>query len=223
VTVLRITRSAEPDPRVEEWVDAALPRLMGPALSLTGHRHDAEDLVQETLAKVILKWDNVERADSPDAYVRRAMVNTFISGKRRRSSTELVSHEAVTDERRISGRAGHDTELAARDHMWQLLATLPPRQRAVLVLRYYDDLPDAQIAEVLGCSGCRCGSPPPGPWGRGGERSPRRRTTCWPRSSLSAPEAACQGRVARPRGIPASLRESGPCPAPTADAATTLR
>lgn len=134
------------------WIDAALPRLMGAALSLTGHRQDAEDLLQDTLAKVILKWSSVDQADSPDAYVRRVMVNTFISGKRRRSSTELVSHEAVTDERRVSARGGHDSDLAARDHMWRLLATLPPRQRAVLVLRYYDDLPDAQIAEVLGCS-----------------------------------------------------------------------
>lgn len=136
------------------WIDAALPRLMGAALSLTGHRQDAEDLLQETLAKVILKWSSVNHADSPDAYVRRAMVNTFISGKRRKSSTEVVSHDVVTAERRGRGQGGegHDTDLAARDHMWQLLATLPPRQRAVLVLRYYDDLPDAQIAEVLGCS-----------------------------------------------------------------------
>jgi RNA polymerase sigma-70 factor (sigma-E family) len=136
----------------QAYIEAALPRLMGAALALTGHRHDAEDLVQETLAKVILKWGSVEGADNPDAYVRRAMVNTFISGKRRRSSTELVSHDTVTDERRVRATAGHDSDLAARDHMWRLLATLPPRQRAVMVLRYYDDLPDARIAEVLGCS-----------------------------------------------------------------------
>ena len=138
------------------WIDAALPRLMGAALSLTGHRQDAEDLLQETLAKVILKWSSVNHADSPDAYVRRVMVNTFISGKRRKSSGELVSHDVVTAEWRGRGNGhaghGHEGDLVARDHMWQLLATLPPRQRAVLVLRYYDDLPDAQIAEVLGCS-----------------------------------------------------------------------
>jgi RNA polymerase sigma-70 factor (sigma-E family) len=152
VTVLRITRSAEPDPRVEEWVDAALPRLMGVALSLTGHRQDAEDLLQETLAKVILKWRAVEQAGSPDAYVRRAMVNTFISGKRRKSSREVVSHALVTGDGIGAQVAASADDLAARDHVWRLLATLPPRQRAVLVLRYYDDLPDAQIAEVLGCS-----------------------------------------------------------------------
>lgn len=150
--MLQSLRRADETSPAEDYVNAALPRLMGAALALTGHRHDAEDLVQETLAKVVLKWRSVEEADNPDAYVRRAMVNTFISGRRRRSSTELVSHEAVTDERRVSERVGHDSELAARDHMWRLLATLPPRQRAVLVLRYYDDLPDAQIAEVLGCS-----------------------------------------------------------------------
>jgi RNA polymerase sigma-70 factor (sigma-E family) len=150
--MLRSLRRADQPSPAEDYVNAALPRLMGAALSLTGHRHDAEDLLQETLAKVILKWSSVNHADSPDAYVRRVMVNTFISSKRRRSSTEVVSHDVVTDERRAVGGDGHDADLVARDHMWRLLSTLPPRQRAVLVLRYYDDLPDAQIAEVLGCS-----------------------------------------------------------------------
>lgn len=153
--MLGIHRVHEPGVSVEQWVDAALPRLMGAALALTGHRHDAEDLVQETLAKVLVSWEKVGRADSPDAYVRRVMVNSFLSGKRKRSSTEVVSHDAVTADWRGAAQGsgdGHDSQLAARDHMWQLLATLPPRQRAVLVLRYYDDLPDAQIAEVLGCS-----------------------------------------------------------------------
>ena len=124
---------------------------MGAALSLTGHRQDAEDLLQDTLAKVILKWSSVDQADSPDAYVRRVMVNTFISGKRRRSSTELVSHEAVTDERRVSARGPRQRPRRSRPHVAPA-RDAPPRQRAVLVLRYYDDLPDAQIAEVLGCS-----------------------------------------------------------------------
>ena len=136
----------------EAYVDAALPRLMGAALALTGHRQDAEDLVQDTLARVILHWRRVEAADSPDAYVRRAMVNLFISGRRRRSSRELVSHDVVTHEGTVRTAEGHEGDVAARDHMWQLLATLTPRQRAVMVLRYYDDLPDARIAEVLGCS-----------------------------------------------------------------------
>lgn len=133
------------------YVEAALPRLMGAALSLTGNRHDAEDLVQDTLAKVLVHWRRVEQADSVDAYVRKVMVNTFVSGKRRRSSREVVSHDLVTGDA-VGSVASPAAATEDRDQVWQLLATLPPRQRAVLVLRYYDDLPDAAIAEVLGCS-----------------------------------------------------------------------
>ena len=135
----------------EAYVDAALPRLMAAAMSLTGNRHDAEDLVQDTVAKVLVHWGRVERADSADAYVRKVMVNTFVSGRRRRSSREVVSHELVTADR-VAQRPGGTASPEDRDEMWTLLATLTPRQRAVLVLRYYDDLPDAAIAEVLGCS-----------------------------------------------------------------------
>ena len=135
----------------EAYVDAALPRLMAAAMSLTGNRHDAEDLVQDTVAKVLVHWSRVERADSADAYVRKVMVNTFVSGKRRRSAREVVSHELVTADR-VGQRSGGVATPEDRDEMWRLLATLAPRQRAVLVLRYYDDLPDAAIAEVLGCS-----------------------------------------------------------------------
>ena len=134
------------------YVDGALPRLMGAALSLTGNRPDAEDLVQDTLAKVIVHWRRVESADSVDAYVRRAMVNTFVSGKRRRWSREVVSHDLVTADElaRVEGDA--TDAVVDRDHVWTMLSTLTKRQRAVLVLRYYDDLPDAAIAQALDCS-----------------------------------------------------------------------
>lgn len=134
------------------YVDAALPRLMGAALSLTGNRHDAEDLVQDTLAKVIVHWRRVESADSVDAYVRRAMVNTYISGKRKRASREVVSHDLVTADglARVQGDSGD--ALADRDQVWTMLARLTRHQRAVLVLRFYDDLPDSAIAEALDCS-----------------------------------------------------------------------
>ncbi|WP_200947707.1 MULTISPECIES: SigE family RNA polymerase sigma factor [unclassified Phycicoccus] len=155
MTVGFFNRPAPPSPerttsQADAYVSAAIPRLMGAALSLTGNRHDAEDLVQDTLAKVLVHWRKVERADSPDAYVRKVMVNTFVSGKRRRSSSEVVSHVLVT----ADGSATADAQVGPedRDEMWTLLAGLSPRQRAVLVLRYYDDLPDAAIADVLGCS-----------------------------------------------------------------------
>ena len=149
---MRLTRRDSTPAAAEAYLDAAVPRLMGAALSLTGHRQDAEDLVQETLAKVLLHWRRVEQADSIDAYVRRTMVNTFISGRRRRSSREVVSHDFVTSDSRGRSSASAEAGMGEREELWQLLATVTPRQRAVLVLRYYDDLPDVAIAEVLGCS-----------------------------------------------------------------------
>jgi RNA polymerase sigma factor (sigma-70 family) len=83
-----------------------------------------------------------------DAYLRTAVVRQFLSWRRRRSSRE-TSLDVLPERVRptADGAVGH----AARDEMWRLLASLPRKQRAVLVLRYYEDLPDARIAEVLGC------------------------------------------------------------------------
>ena len=138
-------------PAAEAYLDAALPRLLGVALSLTGHRQDAEDLVQDSVAKVLLSWSKVERASSPDAYVRKIMVNTFLSKRRLRSSTEVISHDTVTSDHHAA-RPSSDLGFVERDHVWQTLSSLPPRERAVLVLRHYEDLPDAAIADILGCS-----------------------------------------------------------------------
>ena len=87
-------RSPERD-EVEAYITGAMPRLVGLAHAMTGNRADAEDLVQDTLATVVTKWSRVSDATNIDAYVRRTMVNTLISKKRRRWNTELVSHEAV--------------------------------------------------------------------------------------------------------------------------------
>ena len=146
------SRGATARESAARYVEGALPRLMGAALSLTGNRHDAEDLVQDTLAKVIVHWRRVESADSVDAYVRRAMVNTFISGKRRRASREVVSHDLATADGLARVEPDSGDALADRDQVWTLLSRLTRHQRAVLVLRYYDDLPDSAIAEALDCS-----------------------------------------------------------------------
>lgn len=127
------------------YVTAAFPRLMNLAGALTGNRYDAEDLVQDTMAKVLMQWSKVNAAEHPDAYVKRMLVNAFMSKKRLRSSSEIVSHEAVTQDR--SAHTGADLE--SRDEMLTLLWGLPKVQRAVMVLRYYEDLSDAQIAHVL--------------------------------------------------------------------------
>ena len=136
----------------EAYVEAAMPRLVGLAYALTGNKADAEDLVQDTLALVITKWSRVSEADNLDAYVRRTMVNTLASKKRRRSSTEVVSHEVVTADWAQPEGAGVAQQVTDRDAVLEMLRELPDRQRAVMALRYYEDLPDAQIARALDCS-----------------------------------------------------------------------
>ncbi|USQ80695.1 SigE family RNA polymerase sigma factor [Ornithinimicrobium faecis] len=144
-------RSAEQG-EIEAYVEGAMPRLVGLAYAMTGSKPDAEDLVQDTLATVITKWSRVSGAENVDAYVRRTMVNTLISKKRRKWTTEVVSHEAVTADRAQPVGAGVAQQVTDRDAVLGLLRQLPDRQRAVMALRFYEDLPDAQIAQALDCS-----------------------------------------------------------------------
>ncbi|HET6211793.1 MAG TPA: SigE family RNA polymerase sigma factor [Micromonosporaceae bacterium] len=132
----------------EEYVLARGPALVRLARLLARDTHRAEDLVQDVLARAYPRWRHIMRADRPDVYVRRMLVNLNNSWWRRRNNREVVLGFPV------DGPATGDlsAESADRDAMWQLVATLPPRQRAVLVLRYYEDLDDTTIAEILGCS-----------------------------------------------------------------------
>ncbi len=132
----------------EEFVVTRGPALVRLARLLTGDDHRAEDLVQDVLARAYVRWRRIMRADRPDNYVRRMLVNANASWWRRRSSGEIAV--AAVDDR----AAGHDigAEAAERDAMWRLIVRLPERQRAVLVLRYYEDLDDTSIAELLDCS-----------------------------------------------------------------------
>jgi RNA polymerase sigma-70 factor (sigma-E family) len=123
---------------------AALLRL---AVMLAGEPHSAEDLVQSTLVKAYRKWPRVAAAEYPEAYLKAMVVNEYLSWRRRRSSHELPT--AVVDDRPTAEDVGRAH--AARAACWELLGGLPRQQRAVLVLRYYEDLPDERIAEVLGC------------------------------------------------------------------------
>lgn len=132
----------------EEYVLARAPALMRLACLLTGDVHRAEDLVQDVLAGAFARWPKIMRAERPDAYVRRMLINANTSWWRRRSSRE-VSVSRVVD-RPASGDLGADA--VERDAMRRLIMRLPQRQRAVLVLRYYEDLDDAAIAEILDCS-----------------------------------------------------------------------
>jgi RNA polymerase sigma-70 factor (sigma-E family) len=164
VTQVTEERSAAPDARpadpgdgsFEAYVAARAAALVRFAVVLTGDDHRAEDLVQDVLAKAYLRWDRVLRADPPDVYVRRMIVNAAHSWWRRPMNRELPV-ERTTDrpDRGDSGggpEAGIDTRIAERDSMWREIAALPARQRAVLALRYYEDLDDDTIARILNCA-----------------------------------------------------------------------
>jgi RNA polymerase sigma-70 factor (sigma-E family) len=118
---------------------------------LTGDRTDAEDVVQTALARTAAGWHRVRRTDNPEGYVRRAIVTTHLNAVRRRPWRERPAAE-LPEPATGGATASAEQELDERDAMWRTLAALPPRQRAVLVLRYYEDLSEADIAEVLGCS-----------------------------------------------------------------------
>ncbi|MFG1842724.1 SigE family RNA polymerase sigma factor [Micromonospora sp. NPDC049175] len=132
----------------EEYAFARTSALIRLARLLTDDEHRAEDLVQEVLAKAYARWGRISRTDRPDAYVRRMLVNAHNSWWRRRSSRE-VSVAAVTDR---AGSADEAAVVAERDALWRLVRELPTRQRTVIVLRYYEDLDDVLIAEILACS-----------------------------------------------------------------------
>jgi RNA polymerase sigma-70 factor (sigma-E family) len=130
------------------YLDARQPALLRTAYLLTGDRATAEDLLQDSLAKLYLAWDRVERRESIDAYLRRIMVNELNSlwrrpWKKREIVVDDVPEHAATSDRYDDGEAAR---------LWTFVRTLPRRQRAVIVLRYYEQLSEAEIAAALGCS-----------------------------------------------------------------------
>ena len=115
------------------------------AFVLCGDRGLAEDLVQDTYLALFRRYGGELPVDAPVAYARRAIVNGYISGRRRRASTELATAD-------LPERAVEVTSPDEQDAMWHALTGLPERQRAVLVLRYYVDLADREIAKVIGAT-----------------------------------------------------------------------
>lgn len=128
-----------------DFVAAALPGLLRFGHVLTGDPRKAEDLVQEALARTLRRWRSV-RHDNAVAYVRRVMVNTHINRWRRweaRVQLGMVP-DSIADDPAL--RRSEDWDLLRR-----ALSRLPVRQRTVLVLRYFEDLPEAEIAQLMGC------------------------------------------------------------------------
>jgi RNA polymerase sigma-70 factor (sigma-E family) len=132
----------------EEYAFARTSALVRLARLLTDDEHRAEDLVQDVLARAYARWGRISRTDQPDAYVRRMLVNAHHSWWRRRSSRELSVAAVLDRAADVDEAAG----VAERDALWRLVRDLPARQRTVIVLRYYEDLDDTAIAEILACS-----------------------------------------------------------------------
>jgi RNA polymerase sigma-70 factor (sigma-E family) len=129
-------------------VYAALwPRLVRTAYAVSGDRGLAEDAVQTAFAKAYRSWRRISRMEAPEAYLRRMAINEVLSNRRLARHRHEVSRERLPEHSDVGGME----TTPAHDEMWRALAALPPRQRAVLVLRYYEDLSEQQIAEALGC------------------------------------------------------------------------
>ena len=129
-----------------DFVERQWAPLLRTAYLLTGDRGHAEDLVQAVLEKTHRRWDRVSTMDAPVAYVRKAMVNTATSWRRRRRVSEVPL---------LAGDGPASDPYSRIDQRQQVLAglrRLPPRMRTVLVLRYFEDLSEADVADALGCS-----------------------------------------------------------------------
>jgi RNA polymerase sigma-70 factor (sigma-E family) len=139
----------------EQYVTAARQRLYRFAVVLCGDPVLASDLVTDVLGRAFERWQLVSAARDPHAYVRRMLVNEFLSWKRRRARAVPYSEVADLADQQANrfgtGARDHGDVHAERTALLAELARLPARQRAAIVLRYYEDLCDDDIAAVLGC------------------------------------------------------------------------
>lgn len=147
----------------DEFVDHQLAALSRYALMLTTDPHTAQDLVQETMVRVKERWSKVAAAGSPEAYVRRMLTNLYFDWHRGSWLRRVTLHADPPETTAVSSagtatlfRPGtgpdHAERAAQRDELWQALAALPRQRRAAVVLRYYEDRTDEEIADILGCS-----------------------------------------------------------------------
>lgn len=145
----RIPREAAPY-RFDDFVRQRLDRFLRYATALSCDPHLAQDIVQEVLLRAQARWERIATLHAPEAYVHRMVTNEYLSWRRHRAARQVAStHETL--ETLARPVADHASRYAERDAMRARIATLPRKQRAALVLRYYENLSDAEIAEVLGC------------------------------------------------------------------------
>lgn len=149
-TSARQTRPNATYPSFTSYVRARQPVLLRTARSLTANPSDAEDLLQTALTKTYVAWERIEDHRALDGYVRRALLNTRTSQWRKRKVDEFACDELPEP---VVAPVGDSAEQQAlHDAMWRAIMKLPSRQRAMVVLRYYEDLSEVQTAEILGVS-----------------------------------------------------------------------
>ncbi len=147
-TGIGVGGSAERDAEFTAYLNARQPSLLRTAYLLTGDRHQAEDVLQTSLAKLYLAWHKVNDRNSVDAYVRRIMVNENNSLWRRGWKKREYAAEQLPE-----GDPHHDAyDEGLSTALWAVVQTLPPKARAVVVLRYYEQMSEAETADVLGIS-----------------------------------------------------------------------
>ncbi len=141
-------RGSVRDAEFADFVAGAHTSLVRTARLLTGDRHSAEDLMQAALVRVYLHWGRSAGWDSPQAYARKVVVNLYATWRRRRWHTEVIR----PDEDRVADAGDMAGSAETRLELDRALATLPRVQRAVVVLRFYEDLSVEETAALLGCS-----------------------------------------------------------------------
>lgn len=150
------TSQAEPSRQQEfgQFMTARWPGLVRLAYGLTGDRWLAEDIAQAALASAYAAWWRVRRADDPDAYVRRILINASHRRFRRRRVAEQAHEPRQFANSPLADAAVADPAelIGERSALLAAVRELPTRQRAIVLLRYWDDLSDAQVAAVLGCA-----------------------------------------------------------------------
>ncbi|GAA4291808.1 SigE family RNA polymerase sigma factor [Actinokineospora soli] len=135
----------------DDFVAERIDRLLRYATALCCDRHLAQDIVQEVLVRAQRRWSRIAATDAPYLYVKRMVTNEYLSWRRRRAARDIAASPEVLA--RLSPPvADSATAHAERDAMRARIAVLPRKQRAALVLRYYEDCSDAEIARELGCA-----------------------------------------------------------------------
>jgi RNA polymerase sigma-70 factor (sigma-E family) len=124
------------------------PALLRAAYLMVGDRDLAQDLLQEALTKTYVAWPRLRDPNAAEAYTRKAITTTAISWFRRKAWNNEIATGVLPEQ----GAAAADDHVAQREWLWTALQQLPPRQRAAIVLRFYEDLTEAQTADAMGCA-----------------------------------------------------------------------